>query len=146
MWFDGSDARLVRAGFPGEQVQRPGARPLGAEALLARSGAGQVLVRANTDGSAATTLISGLAPSARGLAVRPLENELYYSNGATMVRATLGGGGWSRTSLHSAGSTRGRATSIPNTYLNTPITEPESNLVLGRVVLPSSAPYAGGRL
>ena len=128
--LDGSDARLVRAAVPGEQVRDLALDPW-AQKLYWLDPGRQVLVRANTDGSAATTLISGLAPSARGLAVRPLENELYYSNGATMVRATLGGGGVTNIAALS-GEYQGPSNLDPNTYLNTPITEPESNLVLGR--------------
>lgn len=127
--LDGSDARLVRAAVSGEQVRDLALDPW-AQKLYWLDPGRQALVQAHIDGSAAATLITGLDPSARGLALRPLENELYYASGATMVRATLTGGGATAIAALS-GQYQGPSNLDPNAYLNTPIDAPESNLVLG---------------
>ncbi len=49
------------------------------------------IVRANADGSDETLLVTGLAASARGVAVQPLQDALFYSSGGVMRRAALDG-------------------------------------------------------
>ncbi|MEZ4834199.1 MAG: hypothetical protein R2873_19815 [Caldilineaceae bacterium] len=49
------------------------------------------LLRANTDGSGETAIVTGLAADARGVALQPHQGALYYSSGTTLYQSLLDG-------------------------------------------------------
>ena len=128
--LDGSDAQLVRAAVSGQQVRDLTLDPF-AQKLYWLDPGQQKLFKANSDGSSATAIISGLAANSRGLVAQPFANELYYSSGDSLLRATLDGSS-SVTMTTLTGQYEGPSNLNPNSFLLTQLGTPTSNLVLGQ--------------
>ncbi len=121
--------QLLRAKVTGEQVRDLTLDPY-VQKLYWLDPAQGKLSRANSDGSSVTTLSTGLHSDAHGLVIRPFNNELYYSSGDAMWRATLDGS--NAVSVATLGGFYvGPFNLDPNSFVNEHIGTPESNLVLG---------------
>ncbi|MBK9049484.1 MAG: hypothetical protein IPL78_00785 [Chloroflexi bacterium] len=90
----------------------------------------QTLFRANSDGTGITAIVTGLAAGARGVALQPLDNALYYSNCTDMMPGAVG---WFKPAAIASlsGTYLGPSNLNPGTYLNTPIGTPGSSLAFG---------------
>ena len=87
-------------------------------------------LRVNADGSGEAVLISGLDANARGVAVQPLRNALFYSSGSTLFQALLDGSSPVAIAQLS-GAYQGPSNLDPGSYPQVSIAAPASALVLG---------------
>ena len=128
--LDGSNVQVIRAAVSGQQVRDLALDPY-SQKLYWLDPSQQKLFRANNDGSGVVALASGLDANARGIALRPLDNELYFSNGASMMRSTLA---LTPTNAIAAlsGQYQGWSNLNPNSFVQIPIGPPNSNLVIGQ--------------
>ena len=88
------------------------------------------LLWADSDGSDAAALAAALASPARGVAVRPLANALFYTSGPSLLQAELDGGNAIELA-RLEGSYFGVSNLDPNVFYPTTFTAPSSNLALG---------------
>jgi hypothetical protein len=85
--LDGTGVTTLRAS-PGHQLFDLVVDPF-AQMLYWLDPTAAAIYQANADGSGVTALVTGLAAGARGIAVQPLQNALYYSTGGAMREAGL---------------------------------------------------------
>ncbi len=127
--LDGSSVQTIRAAVPGQDVRDLALDPYAARLYWIDSSRA-ALVRANADASGEAVLISGLDANARGVAVQPLRNALFYSSGSTLFQALLDGSSPVAIAQLS-GAYQGPSNLDPGSYPQVSIAAPASALVLG---------------
>jgi hypothetical protein len=127
--LDGNGVTTLYTATSGNQIRDLALDPY-AQRLYWMDPNQQTLFRAHSDGTNVTTLVTGLISDARGVAIRPLDNALYYSNGTAMMRAQLDGSGAAAIATLS-GLYQGPSNLDPGTFLYTPIGTPGSSLAFG---------------
>lgn len=127
--LDGTAVSVIYVAQEGRTIQDLAIDPLG-QKLYWLDTAGNRLMWANSDGSNAAPLVEALTSPVRGIVVRPLANELYYTSGTRLLRAELDGS--NPTEIQRLeGTYNGVSNLDPNAFLLTGFTTPSSNLVLG---------------
>ena len=128
--LDGSGVTEVRAAVSGQEVQDLALDPY-AQKLYWIDPSQQSLFQANSDGSGVAAIATGLDGGARGVALRPLDNELYYSSGNALFRAGLDGSS-PVTVTTFGGQYQGPSNLQPDTFPYLFIGTPDSSLVVGQ--------------
>ena len=128
--LNGNGQITVRAAVAGQQVRDLSLDPL-ARQLTWIDPQPQRILRLSLLDASETVLISSLSADARGVVLRPERNEMYYSSGAALLRASLDGSSPVQIAALS-GAYQGPSNLDPNAFQNTPIGSPDTNLVLGR--------------
>ncbi|MBK8432212.1 MAG: hypothetical protein IPL28_13355 [Chloroflexi bacterium] len=127
--LDGTAVSVIYVAQEGRTIQDLAIDPFG-QKLYWLDTAGNRLMWANSDGSNAAPLVEALTSPVRGLVVRPLANELYYTSGTRLLRAELDGS--NPTEIQRLeGSYNGVSNLDPGVFFLTGFDVPSSNLALG---------------
>ena len=127
--LDGADVTEIRATVGGQTPIDLALDPF-AQRLYWLDTGRSAIVRANADASGETLVVTGLAGDARGVAVLPLQDALFYSSGGVMRRAALDGSN-PVTIATLSGAYAGPSNLNPNTFPQVIIEPPQSPLTIG---------------
>lgn len=130
VWRANLDGSGIQQAVSGQQVRDLALDPLARRLTWIDPQTQRMMRRSLLDGSE-TVLLTGLSADARGLVLRPERNELFYSNGSTLLRASVDGGS-PVTVTALSGEYQGPSNLDPNVYQLTPIGAPDTSLLLGR--------------
>ncbi len=127
--LDGADVTEIRAAVGGQTPTDLALDPF-AQRLYWLDTGRSAIVRVNADGSGETLPVTGLAGGARGVAVQPLQDALFYSSSGVMRRAALGGSN-PVTIATLSGAYAGPSNLNPNAFPQVIIEPPQSPLAIG---------------
>jgi hypothetical protein len=127
--LDGTAVSVVYIAPQGRTIQDLAIDPMGQKLYWLDTAVNRI-ISANSDGSNAAPLVGTVISPVRGLVVRPLANEIYYTSGTRLLRAALDGS--NPTEIQRLeGSYNGVSNLDPGVFFLTGFSEPNSNLALG---------------